>query len=287
MPAPRVPKAAALECWGAPEKTSSPRTTSTSTKPAPATSARLGHHLRGHVHPDDVAFGACQPRRDERIRARARSAVHDPFAGAQVAQREGVAGASHGEQRAERYPHDGGGLLAGEAVHHGENERQAEGGGEGAEDGPDVLVVEQAQEVQVQLVRVGKGVLQGDRPEEREVLGRLVDVVQRRGHDLPPARSRDVPPAVGGDGEEPALDPVAVTQTGEGAHGPEERLLEQILRVSGARRQAHAVAIQPVEVRAHRISELLPLLRSPRLRHGPRCLSHAACCCRGVSAVRV
>ena len=65
---------------------------------------------------------------------------------------------------------DGGGLLARETVQYGEQERQSERRWDRTEDCPHVVVPEQAEEVEVELVRVRKGILDGDRLEQGEVI---------------------------------------------------------------------------------------------------------------------
>src|SRR5215216_6416561 len=109
------------------------------------------------------------------------------------------------QQRAKGNLKHRGGLLAREPMDHREDERQAERRRDRTEDDRDVLVPEEPQEVEVELVRVGKGILDRDRLEQRELLALVVQSVDRDRPNLTATGTRQVAPSVCRDREQPAL----------------------------------------------------------------------------------
>ena len=148
----------------------------------------------------------------------------------------------------------------------GEDEREPERRRDRTEHGGDVLVAEQPQEVEVELVRVGKGILDRDRLEERELVAVRVEPVERDGPDLAAPGSRQVAPGVRRDREQPALGTRGVAQVVVRPHRPEERLLDEVLGVARIVREPEAEAVQAVEMVAGDVGERRALGRLERRR---------------------
>ena len=135
----------------------------------------------------------------------------------------------------------------------GQDEQQPEYRSDRAEDIPDVLVPEEPQEVEMELVRVGKGVLDRDRLEERELVGAVIrsssEVVElARG-------SGRVPPGVRCDREQPALGSRGVAEVVIGSHPWRSVSLDEVLGIRRVAGQPEAVAVQAIEVVAGQLRE--------------------------------
>ncbi len=99
----------------------------------------------------------------------------------------------------------------------------------------------------------GKGILDRDRLEERELVGAVIEVIERGRQELAPAGSDEVSPGVRRNREQPTLGPRGVAKVVIGSHSVEERLLDEVLGIRKVAGQAEAVAVQAVEVVASQL----------------------------------